>query len=159
MCDYSLCGLPSRLAAEGEELVVHRFRTGSKGLAPPAELYAPGPSSETSRRKTMWNKIRNVLRTVFRDAVNPTVVCMPPGAQLIVSCIPAEVREELKIGPLERVSFVQTSAFAYQYRDALRFSNGREILVQNLAEGVRVSVVSLGVTSEVAEQYAVVPTP
>ena len=24
MCDYSLCGIPNRLAVEGEELVVHR---------------------------------------------------------------------------------------------------------------------------------------
>ena len=33
MCDYSLTGIPNRLAVEGEELVVHRFRTGSLGLA------------------------------------------------------------------------------------------------------------------------------
>ena len=26
MCDYSLCGLPNRLAQEGEEFVVHKFR-------------------------------------------------------------------------------------------------------------------------------------
>ena len=33
MCDYSLAVLPKRLAVEGEELIVHRFRTGSIGLA------------------------------------------------------------------------------------------------------------------------------
>jgi hypothetical protein len=32
MCDYSLHGIPNRLAEEGEVLVVHRFFTGSKGL-------------------------------------------------------------------------------------------------------------------------------
>jgi len=25
MCDYSLAGIPNRLAVEGEQLVVHRF--------------------------------------------------------------------------------------------------------------------------------------
>ena len=32
MCDYSLAGLRTRLAVEGEELVVYRFPTGSIGL-------------------------------------------------------------------------------------------------------------------------------
>jgi hypothetical protein len=33
MCDYSLQGIRNRLAEQGETLVVHRFQTGSKGLA------------------------------------------------------------------------------------------------------------------------------
>ena len=33
MCDYSLCGIPNRLAVESEELVVYRFSTGSIGMA------------------------------------------------------------------------------------------------------------------------------
>jgi hypothetical protein len=32
MCDYSLAGVPNRLAVEGEELQVHRFPTGALGL-------------------------------------------------------------------------------------------------------------------------------
>jgi hypothetical protein len=34
MCDYSLAHFPNRLAAEGEQLVVHRFDTFVIGLAP-----------------------------------------------------------------------------------------------------------------------------
>jgi hypothetical protein len=33
MCDYSLHGIKNRLADEGEQLFIHRFHTGSKGLA------------------------------------------------------------------------------------------------------------------------------
>src|SRR6516164_7099987 len=33
MCDYSLAGLPNRLAVEGEQLLVYRFTTGAMGLA------------------------------------------------------------------------------------------------------------------------------
>lgn len=33
MCDYSLAHFRSRLAVEGEPLVVHRFPSGSRGLA------------------------------------------------------------------------------------------------------------------------------
>ena len=36
MCDYSLAGIPNRLAVEGEELVVHPFPTGALRLASPA---------------------------------------------------------------------------------------------------------------------------
>ena len=35
MCDYSLMAVPNRLAQEGEDLVTHRFPTGSLGLASP----------------------------------------------------------------------------------------------------------------------------
>ena len=31
MCDYSLAHFPNRLAVAGEELVVHRFNTGTLG--------------------------------------------------------------------------------------------------------------------------------
>src|SRR5260370_14227415 len=34
MCDYSLAGLPNRLAVEGDQLVVQPFSTGAMGLAP-----------------------------------------------------------------------------------------------------------------------------
>jgi len=34
MCDYSLAHFPNRLAVEGEQLIVHRFDSGTLGLAP-----------------------------------------------------------------------------------------------------------------------------
>ena len=38
MCDYSLMVIPNRLAQEGEELVTHRFWTGSLGFASPLDM-------------------------------------------------------------------------------------------------------------------------
>src|SRR5437867_2983517 len=38
MCDYSLMVIPNRLAEEGEELVTHRFWTGSLGFASPLDM-------------------------------------------------------------------------------------------------------------------------
>jgi hypothetical protein len=37
MCDYSLAHYPNRLAVEGEQLVVHRFSSGTLGLASPRQ--------------------------------------------------------------------------------------------------------------------------
>jgi hypothetical protein len=50
---------------------------------------------------------------------------------------------ELRVGDVEKVTFVEQSAEAFQYRDAVRFSNGREILLQHLPCGVRVEVLRL----------------
>lgn len=38
MCDYSLHGIKNRLATEGEQLFIHKFHTGSKGLASVTDL-------------------------------------------------------------------------------------------------------------------------
>ena len=41
------------------------------------------------------------------------------------------------------MTFAQLSATPYQFRDAVRFDNGREILLQQLQRGQRVEVLSL----------------
>jgi len=43
----------------------------------------------------------------------------------------------------EEVTFTQLSATVYQFRDAVRFSNGREILLQTLQCGQEVEVLWL----------------
>jgi hypothetical protein len=120
MCDYSLAGIPSRLAVQGEQLVVHRFPTGSLGLA----------SSYPSKSR-WWS------------AKQTPAVCIPPGARLLLSDIPKDLQQQLGVGATEEVTFVQLSATPYEYRDALRFNYGREILLQELRCGQQVEVLSL----------------
>src|SRR5579872_4877848 len=107
MCDYSLAGLPSRLAVEGEHLVVHRFPTGTLGLASPC----PSLSRWWSAKQT-------------------PAVCVPPGARLLLRDIPKNLQQQFGVGGAEEVTFVQLSATLYQFRDAFRFSKGQEILLQ-----------------------------
>ena len=120
MCDYSLAHFPNRLAVEGEQLVVHRFATGTLGLAP----------------------ARPSLKQVFSPSSVPAV-CVPPGARLLLQDIPERLQQPLNVGAVEEVTFVEQSAEAFQYRDAVRFGNGREILLQQLACGQHVQVLSL----------------
>ncbi len=120
MCDYSLMSVPNRLAKEGEELVVHRFHTGAIGLA------SPCPSA------SMWWSDKQTC-----------AVCVPPGARLRLKDIPKRLRREIGVGPAEEVTFVQLSATEYQFRDAVRFSKGQEILLQRLQCGQHVDVLSL----------------
>ena len=124
MCDYSLAGVPNRLAVEGEQLVVHRFSTGSSGLAAPCSQ----PLSK-----------------------GVPAVCIPPGARLRLRDIPEALQQGLGLNATEEVTFVQLSAEAYQYRDAVRFQNGREILLQRLVCGQQVEVLSLA-SVDIAEK-------
>jgi hypothetical protein len=44
---------------------------------------------------------------------------------------------------VEEVTFSQITSDAFSYRDAVRFSNGSEITLQQLQEGQRVRVLNL----------------
>ena len=138
MCDYSLMGIPNRLAEEGEELVSHRFPTGSVGFASPrdlriTELWAHSPG--------FWS----ILKTCFSPPKpNPVVaVCVPPGARLILRDIPARLQHDLEVSAVEDVTFTERTAAGYTYRDAIRFKNGHDILLQELGGGKRVKVLDL----------------
>jgi hypothetical protein len=55
----------------------------------------------------------------------------------------------------EKVTFTQLSLHAYQPRDAIRFRNGREVLLGELREGQRVKVLALALAEpEAVEQEA-----
>lgn len=72
-----------------------------------------------------------------------TAVCVPPGARLLVQEFPEGLQTELGIGPSETATFFERTTKAYEFRDAVRFNNGRDMLLQRLAEGQRVTVLSL----------------
>ncbi len=140
MCDYSLGGLPNRLAIDGEELIVHRFSTLSIGLASPAGLLET--VGKASAKPTLLRRIKNALTQAFDPPETPAV-CVPPGACLVLQCIPLDLQRKWNTGKEETVYFVQTSAEVNTYRDALLFRDGRRVLLQDLREGMRIKVISL----------------
>jgi hypothetical protein len=119
--------VPNRLAAVGEELVTHRFHTGALGLRGSAES------------NTGW---RRFLKGLWLRPPIPAV-CVPPGAKLLLSDIPRRLQHELNVSPCEEVLFNQLDFESNRYRDCIRFRNGKELLLQGLAEGQRVLVLSL----------------
>jgi hypothetical protein len=140
MCDYSLMNVPNRLARAGEELVTHRFTTGSIGLASHLDLQA-NIDQPVPLKWTLWSSIRVFLNP---PALKPVpAICIPPGARLVLSDIPEQLQRETGVGPVEEVTFTQISAASHTYRDMVRFPNGRAILLQRLNEGQRVRVLAL----------------
>jgi hypothetical protein len=62
---------------------------------------------------------------------------------LLLRDIPKTMQRQFDVQATEEVTFVQLSAEAYQYRDAVRFKNGREVLLQCLMCGQHGEVLSL----------------
>lgn len=144
MCDYSLMSFPNRLAREGEQLVVHRFGTGTLGLVQPPRKIA-NPTAEKPR--SWWRKAIEWLREP--NQASPCVVCIPPGARLILRDISGQMQERLGVSGAEIVFFTQIGADQHAHRDAIRFANGREILLQHLNPGQRADVLSLALPEDV----------
>jgi hypothetical protein len=65
-----------------------------------------------------------------------------------VDGIPASMQKQFGVGPREDVTFVQLTADPFRYRDAIRFNNGQEILLQKLSGGLRMDVLSMALAEE-----------
>jgi hypothetical protein len=145
MCDYSLMAVPNRLAREGEELVSHRFPTGSLGLAAPDDIKrAAAPKSPAKRG--FWCAVKEFFNPPRTTPV--CAVCIPPGAHLRLRDIPVRLQHEFGVGQVEEVTFTQITAAVNSYRDAVRFRNGREVRLQELREGQSVQVLDLSAAED-----------
>jgi hypothetical protein len=140
MCDYSLMSFPNSLARAGDELVAYRFAFGAIGFASALELSADR-SPLTLRLRKAWTGLWRTGST--RRSQSVVAVCIPPGARLLVSDISQSLQTEIGVRRTEEVTFTELGASPFQYRDAIRFRNGRQILLQRLEEGQRVRVLSL----------------
>lgn len=131
MCDYSLSGLPNRLAVEGERLVAYRFPNGVKGFVSQPDLAA-----FTCSHPTLWSRIR----AWFRNET-PCAVCLPPGATLLLRDLPGWLRSGYGGDADEMVVFIQGESA--EYRDRIRFRWGATALIQQLPTGQVADVLSL----------------
>jgi hypothetical protein len=134
VCDYSLYAVTNRLAEDGEELVLHRFMSGSLGFAAPGEVRAA--QAQANRHvKGFWAKVKALLTVHCGECV--TAVCIPPGSRLKLVDVPLRIQSLLGIRDGEEAVLIERSTESHQYRDALLFRNGRRVLLQHLPEGIR----------------------
>jgi hypothetical protein len=145
MCDYSLMCIPNRLAKEGEDLVVHRFPTGSLGFASPLDLYSVA-APEKAKARGFWATLKSFFSPP-RTADIPAV-CIPPGARLSLSGVPKRLQMDLGVDGEEEVLFTQLTAAPNTHRDAVRFTSGYHARLQDLTEGVKAKVLDLSLAEE-----------
>jgi hypothetical protein len=146
MCDYSLMGVPNRLATEHEDLVAHRFPTGSMGLASPSDVKRIARCAG-ARPRGFWIAVKEFFNPPEQAPV--AAVCIPPGARLWLRDIPERLQSAFDVASQEEVVFTQTGAVVNTYRDAVRFSNGMTIRLQELREGQRVRVLDLSLAEPI----------
>jgi hypothetical protein len=129
MCDYSLHAVASRPARVGETLVTTTFRgTATRG---------------------------------FASASEPNVaVCMLPGTELAFA---DDVRYDnrwiwtktidSRVGKFNQID----PDVPYRHHDAVEFADGNHVLVTQLCEGQRVTVLQLPVTQSLGERKQLTP--
>ena len=138
MCDYSLMGIPNRLANQGEELVLYCFPSATKGFASPRDVVC---TNSPAGQLGFWEGLKSLFRPPSLSTV--PAVCVPPGARLLLQGIPKELQCAVHVRSVETVTFTQLSSDAHVHRDAVRFSNGSEVSLQTLREGQRAKILSL----------------
>ncbi len=83
-----------------------------------------------------------------------TAVCMPAGARLHLEGINETVQRAFSIGAAEEATMIRLDVTGHAHRDALRFANGREVLLQSLNAGISARLAArdlvevLGLTEE-----------
>jgi hypothetical protein len=71
-----------------------------------------------------------------------TAVCMPADAHLRLEGIGETVQRAFDVGPVEEVVMIRLEVLAHAHRDAVRFANGKEVLLQRLNAGITTEMVS-----------------
>ncbi len=71
-----------------------------------------------------------------------TAVCVPADARLRLAGIGEPVQQTFGVGPVEEVVMTRLEGGAHAHRDAVKFSNGREVLLQSLTVGLTAEVIA-----------------
>jgi len=139
--------IPNRVAVSGDDLVVHRFQTGSVGLASASDL-RKGQGRRKVQSHGFWPRLSEFFNPP--DIQSPPAICIPPGARLLVQDIPSKLQHEGGFQEVEEAVFIQVTAQVNTFRDAVRFHNGVELLLQRLDEGQRIRVLELSTAEKTA---------
>jgi len=70
-----------------------------------------------------------------------TAVCIPADAHLRLEGIGEAVQQVYAVGRVEDVVMTRMDGTAFAHRDAVRFANGREVLLQSLNVGLAATVI------------------
>lgn len=103
------------------------------------EMYASRPAREGEIYQTTRFSSGSIGLSAGRDC--GTAICVQYDTRLSLENIPAAVRRTLGLESNEIATFVRLDAGTY--RDGLKFDNGKEISLQQLGTGVRVTIPTL----------------
>ncbi len=132
--------MPQRLARGGEILVTYRFRTGRIGLASLIEI---ADARRLRGRVSLWSAWLHALELCLHPR-QPSSVRVTPGAHLRINSVPRRIAQEFGVRSVADVTFVRLNGSGCLHRDAIRFGNGRHLLLERFNEGVAFQVLTDG---------------
>lgn len=104
------------------------------------ELYRSRPATEEEQYTLRRFPSGTMGFTAARDC--ETAVCIPADARLRLEGIGEAVQQAYAVGPTEEVVMTRVEGGAYAHKDAVKFSNGREVLLQSFNAGVTAEVIA-----------------
>ncbi len=145
MCGCSGTTVPSRLASEGQQLVVHKFLDGSLGLALIADVRLNQSRLEQTQRFSFWSRLLRRFQSAPQISKPIPAVSVPTGAHVILKGISGSLQQKYGLEEREGAVFLQGTDETNQY-PVLRFNNGAEIRLPELRAGHSIEVLSLAGT-------------
>ena len=104
------------------------------------ELYRSRPATEEEQYTLRRFPSGTMGFTAARDC--ETAVCIPADARLRLAGIGEAVQQAYSVKPIEEVVMTRVEGGAYAHKDAVRFSNGREVLLQGFNAGMTAEVIA-----------------
>ncbi|TAJ85917.1 hypothetical protein [Reyranella sp.] len=104
------------------------------------ELYRSRPATEDEQYTLRRFPSGTMGFTAARDC--ETAVCIPADARLRLEGIGEAVQQAYAVGQTEEVVMTRVEGGAYAHKDAVKFSNGREVLLQSFNAGVTAEVIA-----------------
>src|SRR5580704_2636742 len=120
MCDCSGAIVPSRLATEGQQLIVHKFPNGSLGLALIADVRRNQAGPGQARGSSFWSRLLHRFQNVPQVSDSIPAISVPTGTHVILKGIPGSLQQKYGLEGLEGAVFVQGTDEADAY-PILRF--------------------------------------
>ena len=103
------------------------------------ELYRSRPAVEGEQYTLRRFPSGTMGFTAERDC--ETAVCLPADARLRLEGIGEAIRQAYVVNSTEEVTMARMDGTAFSHRDAVRFANGREVLLQGLNAGIVATLV------------------
>jgi hypothetical protein len=69
-----------------------------------------------------------------------TAVCVAADTRLRLEGIGETVQRTFAVGPVEEVVMTRLEVTGHAHRDAVRFANGKEVLLQSLNAGIKATI-------------------
>lgn len=104
------------------------------------ELYRSRPATQEEQYTLRRFPSGTMGFTAARDC--ETAVCIPADARLRLEGIGEAVQQAFGVGSTEEVVMTRLEGGAYAHKDAVRFDNGREVLLQSFNAGITAELIA-----------------